>query len=244
MPLPVACRPLDLIPRRYNCRAGFTLIEMAVALFVITLLLGSLLAPLSQQVDQRKIAEAQKVLDQINDALMGFALSQTPPRLPCPDTNGDGIEEVSGSAACPSTASSTTGGTVPWVTLGVPATDPWGQRYQYRVNGMYASTITLGIDASVSGAGVIRVCSDNTCATLIANKVPAVAYSPGPNGATQPPASPDELENTTVAGHVNNDRTFVSRTFSSIPGAEFDDIVTYLSAPILLNRLVSAQKLP
>lgn len=252
MPLPVACRPVDLILKRHNRRAGFTLIEMAVALVVLALVLGALLAPLSAQVEQRKISEAQKTLDQINDALMGFALSQTPPRLPCPDTTGDGVEEVPGSAACPNAAngSASAGGNVPWATLGVPANDPWGQRYQYRVNSAFVATITL--TSAGSGGGIVRVCGENTCAAanMVATNVPAVVYSPGSNGATQPPTGADELENTTVVGHIKNDRTFVSRTFSSNPdivtnpGGEFDDVVTFVSSAILVNRLVAAQKLP
>lgn len=242
--------PVQSIAKQPDRHAGFTLVEMAAVLLIVALLLGALLTPLSQQIEQRKISEAQKILDQIGDALMGFALSQTPPRLPCPDVAGpggvgpaDGIEDPLGTAGCfDSNSTSSWGGNIPWVTLGVPATDPWGQRYQYRVNGAFVGAITL--TSAGSGAGVLRICSDATCATLVANNVPAVIYSSGSNGATQPPTSPDELENTSVAGHVNNDRTFVSRTYSSATGSEFDDIVVWLSSPILMSRLVTAQKLP
>jgi len=247
MPLP-ACPPriLRSRSRRINRHAGFTLIEMAVALVVVALLLGSLLAPLSSQVEQRKISEAQKILEQINDALMGFAMSQTPARLPCPDTNGDGLED-----ACPFTAGSSTEGNVPWQTLAVPAADPWGQRYQYRVNGAFTTTQAngppyLSLTTTPSGAcnppgspavGNIRICVDSACSSTLANGVPAIIYSRGPNG-TQPPTSADELENADI------DCLFVSRTFSSVTGTEFDDVVTWISAPVLYSRLVTAQKLP
>ncbi|MEO7727218.1 MAG: hypothetical protein ABIS45_08190, partial [Burkholderiales bacterium] len=79
---------------------------------------------------------------------------------------------------------------------------------------------------------------------MVTNNVPAVAYSSGPNGAQQPPTSSDELENVTLTAHAKFDRTFVSRTYSSVAGSEFDDIVTSLSSNILFSRLVSAQKLP
>src|SRR3990172_12353054 len=180
MPLPARPpRTLRSRSQRINCHAGFTLIEMAVALVVVALLLGSLPAPLSSQVEQRKISEAQKILEQINDALMGFAMSQTPARLPCPDTVGnDGLED-----ACPFTAGSSTEGNVPWQTLAVPAADPWGQRYQYRVNGAFTTTQAngppyLSLTTTPSGAcnppgspavGNIRICVDSACSSTLAN---------------------------------------------------------------------------
>ena len=48
---------------------GFTLIEMAVAVFIITLLLGSILVPLTTQVEQRQISDTQKALEEIKEAL-------------------------------------------------------------------------------------------------------------------------------------------------------------------------------
>jgi len=216
--------------------AGFTLIELAVTLFIVTLILASLLAPLGAQVDQRKNSEAQKALDQISEALLGYALSQTPPRLPCPDTNNDGIED----AGCPIAVNLSTEGNVPWVTLGTPPTDPWGQRYRYRVSGPYTDTaagFTLAVAPTLGTPGDLRVCATAACAATVATTVPAVIWSRGPNGA-QGAVGPDEVANN------NNDRDFVSRIYSTIAGDEFDDLVTWLSKPILLNRMVMAQKLP
>src|SRR6185295_584121 len=61
---------------------GFTLIEMAVAVFVIALLLGSILVPLTTQVEQRKISDTQRLLDETREALIGFAAANG--RLPRP----------------------------------------------------------------------------------------------------------------------------------------------------------------
>jgi hypothetical protein len=36
------------------------------------------------------------------------------------------------------------------------------------------------------------------------------------------------------------DRIFVSRVRSNVPGNEFDDMLTWIAAPALLNRLVVA----
>ncbi len=78
-----------LIQMRSN---GFTLIEMAVVLLIIGLLLGGVLAPLSTQIDNDRRKETSNTLKQISDALLGYAVANV--RLPCPDTNGDGLEDT------------------------------------------------------------------------------------------------------------------------------------------------------
>ena len=229
---------------------GFTLIELAISMFIITLIATVLLGPITAQVTQAKISQSKADLDQINESLIGYALSQSKPRLPCPDTNGDGLED-----ACPNIlATATTGGNIPWATLGVPATDPWGQRYQYRVNNAYTDTVAgFTLATTPTGAacnppggasGFIKVCSTATCvvpvtliSSVFANGVPAVTYSLGPNGPIAP-TSPDEIENT------DNDCLFISRTFSSFVGNEFDDLLVWVSPSVLLSRMVTAQKLP
>ena len=211
-------------------------------MFIITLIATVLLGPITAQVTQAKISQAKTDLDQINESLIGFALAQAKPRLPCPDTNGDGIED-----ACPNILpSAATGGNIPWATLGVAATDPWGQRYQYRVNNAYTdaaagftlTTAPTGVCAPPGGAsGVILICADAACAARLANGVPAVIFSRGPNGRAAP-TSPDEVENT------DNDCFFISRTYSNFVGSEFDDLLVWVSPSVLLSRMVTAQKLP
>ena len=62
-------------------------------------------------------------------------------------------------------------------------------------------------------------------------------YSLGPNGQAVP-ASPDEIEN------KDNDCLFVSHTYSSVAGVEFDDLLVWISPGVLMSRMVTAQKLP
>ena len=69
---------------------GFTLVELAISIFIIALLLGSILVPLATQVEQRQISETQKTIEEIKEALIGFALANS--YLPCPDSNG-GLDE-------------------------------------------------------------------------------------------------------------------------------------------------------
>ncbi|MEN8219656.1 MAG: prepilin-type N-terminal cleavage/methylation domain-containing protein, partial [Pseudomonadota bacterium] len=53
---------------------GFSLVEMAVVLFIISLLIGGLLIPLSAQMDQSRLKATQQDLKNIYQALLGFAL--------------------------------------------------------------------------------------------------------------------------------------------------------------------------
>lgn len=61
---------------------GFSLIEIAVVLVIISILLAVVAVPLASQVDQRKRAETAKQLDLAKDAIVGFAMANG--RLPCP----------------------------------------------------------------------------------------------------------------------------------------------------------------
>ncbi len=217
---------------------GFTLVEMAVVLVIVGLMLGGLLMPLSAQMDQSNLSKTRKDLDEIKEALIGYAMVNG--RLPCPDTDGNGTDD--GCSNTNSTVSS--GGNLPWVELGVQSADPWGRPYQYRVNNAFSTAFTLATTGS--GTGILRVCSDYSCGTLQANNIPAIIYSVGKNGGVQPPIGNDELENTALSTHAKFDRTFVSHEFapSTAPNGEFDDIVIWISPNILFNRMVAAGKLP
>lgn len=68
---------------------GFTLIEMAIVLVIVTLLIGGLAVPLSAQIQARRIAETRTEMNATRDALLGFAMSNvctiqctTPPAPP------------------------------------------------------------------------------------------------------------------------------------------------------------------
>jgi prepilin-type N-terminal cleavage/methylation domain-containing protein len=70
---------------------GFTLVELAVVVLVVGLLIGSLLVPLSTQVDQRNAADTQRRLEEAREALIGFAVANG--RFPCPASNTSNGQE-------------------------------------------------------------------------------------------------------------------------------------------------------
>lgn len=184
---------------------GFTLLELSIVLFIVALLVGGLLVPLGTQVDQRKISDTQKAMDEIKEALIGFAVANG--RLPCPDVTGDGLEDVrqAGDAAtegCHATNyTGTYQGFVPWATLGVAKVDAWGDRFRYEVaneftrkTGDATATIPPCTTSSTdpnsctlelvdTGNITVNTRDMNTKAIVpLASNVPAVILSFGKNG--------------------------------------------------------------
>lgn len=219
---------------------GFTLVEMAIVLVIVGLLLGGLLMPLAAQIEQRRISETQKALDEINQALLGFAIANK--SLPCPADPTLASGAAGAGQARAFAASACTGGNsgaLPWATLGVSETDAWGNRYTYRVTVGFADTVTFFTLSSL-GDSTIRVTSGGTS---VASAIPAVIVSHGKNGSgaynttgTQLAVSADADE----AENSNNDANFVSKT----PTATYDDLVAWVSPNILFNRMVAAGRLP
>lgn len=153
---------------------GFTLVELSVALVIVGLLLAAAMIPLSAQVDLRNIADTRRSLEQIKEAIIGFA--QANGRLPCPATgtiasgaSGAGVEAVS-SSAC-----SAAFGVLPWATLGVPETDAWGRRFSYAVAPAFAD------DNSKTTWATSYDLAPVTSPASLANQSPGCSPSPTPS---------------------------------------------------------------
>ena len=115
---------------------GFSLIEMAVALFVLALLIGSILVPLSTQVESRKYDDTQQALKQAREALLGYVAATG--RFPCPaSATSNGAEHffspggTANNGLCHSSITSAAGtlafvGFLPAATLGITPVDDNG----------------------------------------------------------------------------------------------------------------------
>ncbi len=133
------------MPDHYSGQRGFTLIELSVVLLVVGLLLGTLLMPIATQYRIRETREAQKQIEEVRQALIGFAQSQG--RLPCPDTDRDGLENGPGPGC------GNNNGFLPYASIGLPATDPWGRLYAYRVAAEFTNTVSPGVPCVGTGVG-------------------------------------------------------------------------------------------
>ncbi|MCW5624870.1 MAG: prepilin-type N-terminal cleavage/methylation domain-containing protein [Burkholderiales bacterium] len=100
---------------------GFSLVELAIGLVVAAVLLSSLLVPLLTQVDQRRVSETRRMLEESKEALIGFAIAYG--RLPCPATGTTGVESIGTVAAGDCTVWD---GFLPGTTLGLAFVDAQG----------------------------------------------------------------------------------------------------------------------
>ena len=235
---------------------GFTLVEMAMVLVIVGLLLGGMMPVLSAQMESRRINETRTSMEEIQGALAGFAIANG--RLPCPADPAIATGQAgAGAERTPPCTNSNSTGVLPWATLGVDETDAWGNRYTYRVSSDFADAIgsatygcTPGTVPTLStfalcSSGTLDVLSAAPAGTSVAIDVPAVIVSHGKNAAgahtlqgMQLPASGDADEQENSDGSTDNN--YVSHTTTP----NFDDQVVWLSNNILLNRMVTAGKLP
>ena len=193
---------------------GFTLIELAIVLVIVGLVLGGLLLPLAQKVQSRRLNEAEAQLREIKESLFGYAIANG--RLPCPASlASNGLEDRRNDDATKGSVdlqkegcrNGIYAGFLPWVTLGVPETDAWGNRFGYRVTNEFTRAkddatandlincvspppVALGTDPNtctldLTDAGALSVeTRDGSTKTKrnLSTLVPAVIISYGKNG--------------------------------------------------------------
>lgn len=251
-------------PAQHPISEGFTLTELTVVLVIVALLLGGVLVPLSAQLDIRNVNANRQAMAEIREALLGFALVNR--YFPCPalpslassNTSAGlaGPRNADGDCVHPDGVSPLEAGVLPWATLGVPETDPWGRRYGYRVTRAFSkSRLDSLFTLDSTGDMVIRPFADGTGGNArVAENVPVVVVSYGRNGngayTPQGTALPrgtdtDEMENqvlftTGVWADSPVVREFIKR---SAPTATYDDEVVWISPGVLFNRMVTAGRL-
>lgn len=254
-------------------KKGFSLVELAVVLFIVSLLIGGVMLTLSAREEQQARAETQRRLDAASDAVIGFALAYK--RLPCPAAGTTGDESLaSGTTATGGSCTSNFNGYLPAKTLGYQpvdtqgfAIDGWGNRIRYAV----ASAVV----ASTCSAGTPHWTS---VANLKANGVGCRPYdlviclsATGTNPGASPPscgASTNSVTNQETvafvvlstgkngsggaatgvdeAANTNGDAVFISREHGTIETATgvYDDMLVWVPAGVIYSKLISGGVLP
>lgn len=196
----------DRIKTQCFRHAGFTLVELAIVVALMSILLTLGIGAMTVQMDNAAIGATQKKQEIIKEALIAYL--RTYRRLPCPETTG-----LAGTSAAPTGREirSTPGdpaslcasyfGTLPWLDLGLPkdvAMDGHGNFFAYYVSSAQATTepdwTLTPVGATVPGFNVgnfgrfaIVESGQNTTVDAANNPVPAlfaavVLVSHGKNG--------------------------------------------------------------
>lgn len=247
-------------------QTGFTLVEIAIVLLVVSILLGYTVAMFPAQQNLKKYRQVDREMDEIVEHLIGFA--QVNGRLPCPDTsNGtgtiDGLEDQNaGTNGCEAFF-----GFLPGRTLGVQGVydaagsllDPWGSGYGYAVSDILDGTGTDRLLVTTNGIRAegmtnvtpdLFVCSDSNavgmdadCSTVsgadVAANIPAVVISMG-RDAELPATSNIQEENTDDFHDGTTDKVYISASQRD----DYDDEVRWISINLLFSRMIAAEQLP
>lgn len=225
---------------------GFSLLEMAIALVILSLMMGWLMTPLKVQYGLQKYQQTEQRLYTAQQALLGHALIYH--YLPCPDNDQppDGWENVLSNQSCASDE-----GVLPWQQLGIVATDAWGRYFRYRADSTFTHHSQWFSVSAAESASNIQVTSDTGAATSVPSRPAAIILSHGENGlggiqsvsgggayVMPAPSHVDEREN------ADGDLAFVDQAQQQTGTAVFDDRLIMLSPKVLIQQMVQAQRLP
>lgn len=155
-------------------QAGFSLLELAIALMVLMVLMVATVLVVQNQREYDRALNSAHHMENVQSALMTFV--KTNGFLPCPDTSGDGKENRTSVTpfACTSER-----GALPFLDLGLPSEDAWGQPLFYAVN------------TRADSSGVVDIADSNESASYFNNQnspnsffnVQTRPFGDGDNGA-------------------------------------------------------------
>lgn len=199
----------DKCKMRNRFRA-FTLIEMAIILVILGLLIGATMPLLFEMTKHRHYRSTQKDIEEIGEALAGYAGIHW--KLPPADTNGDGVGDAN-----------QTSGFFPYLDLGLGAVDSWRNRYYYDVNSRLLPTTTK-----------TTLCT--AISSIAAAEFPQLAFSSGGATSAQAFVVLSAGENSALNGG-NTPFPGDRRYGSYAPTDTFDDLVIAMDPNTLYARL-------
>ncbi len=248
---------------------GFTLVELAMVLFIVGLLLGGMLVPLSTRLEQQNRETTNTSLNEIKEVLLGYAVING--KLPCPDcpTSGtsagctatsadpakinDGIEDgvdISGNPVSIGSyvSCATTQGNLPWVTLGTTEFDAWSNHFRYHVTDDFADNVEgapVNVTPCSNPAADVSFCTTSTGDVDIEN-VSGTTVTTGVPALVVSFGSNGNVAPTTASEMDNQDgnQTYISNDYINTSGSEFNDMVMWISPNLLMNRMIVSGRLP
>ncbi len=257
-----------------TAQSGFTLVEIAIVLLIVTILLGYSVAmfPLQQELKQYRHVQAE--MDSVLEHLVAFA--QVNGRLPCPDTSTDidtsgntidGEEDRLGINACEAYF-----GFLPGRTLGINGKynaagaliDPWDSGYGYAISDFNAGfagnpDIDLVTPNGIRDEGIsnvkpdLYICDDSdelgddlNCTEVTGSEV---VGANGEVAAVVISLGKDSNIPATSNIQAENLDNFHDGTLDKVyifspRRDDYDDVVRWLSTNLLFSKMIEADQLP
>ena len=221
---------------RLQINRGFTLVELAVVLAIISVVMGMGLRMANAMLENMAASDTRAKQANIKTALIAYL--RTNRRLPCPASTAavpSGSEE---SAPCPDSF-----GVVPWITLGLSrdaALDGWGNFISYKVQPSWMALSTLDMNQVSTPTLAISV---QEAGASITQYAVVVLISHGSNGYGAASAKVSGRASTTGATTEEITNAAAGTTYALRPAAAnvaaFDDVVSYLLQQDILAPLAN-----
>ncbi|MDZ4141164.1 MAG: type II secretion system protein [Methylotenera sp.] len=229
---------------------GFTLVEMAIVLVIMGVMLGGLVVSLSAQMDIRNYNETKQKIATIKEGLLGFVVSNR--RLPCPDTDGDGVENLAAPlivndvpAAPQSTqtfACTNLEGLLPFQTLDADRMDSWSNQFSYRVAPAFSTRAIVwsanGATGNIVGDTYFTLSSSGNITVQTRGDNPATA------GITEGKFISNLTSNAAavIISHGKNGFGATSYTgvpMAAVPAVDVDETLNVTAGTTKLSRLIA-----
>lgn len=266
MKLPPKSNILVSPPILKNKNTGFTLVELAVVLFLVGLMATLGLTALNAQMTMTSYSSTKKKQELIKDALIAYLGKNK--RLPCPATTNDGLEKRDNTVTAGNLNCTAVYGVLPYATLDLPknvALDGWESFFSYAVTPNW--TLTYSSATPVAGGTTTNIPANsfsvgNAGAFVIKDRLPdastpsittnAVVFviSHGKNGLgalslkgtrkVSPPSGSDELTNVPASPWTAPSAFFNREHSETAIGTygSFDDLAIWLSPNDLVYPLI------
>lgn len=194
----------------FNAR-GFTLLEIAVVMIIIGILTGGGVSLMKILTERKARNETIDYLRQARAALINYHVVQG--RLPCADTDSDGIENAGATV-----------GFLPYLDLRIPPTDTYKRPLRYEVNAnliLDRATSCSALDAGLTARPAV-VDADGAGTAF---NVAALLASGGPMDADNNGSAFDALN---AGTHQGNNNSGTPNYLRHPPVTSFDDLTAYI----------------
>lgn len=199
----------------------------ALIVLMVVFILGSAyfllnrLNLMTDAIQQTKLTTQR--LNQVREALLGYAVMHG--RLPCPDTDTtpDGTQN---GPACTGQE-----GVIPWVDLGIAYQDGWGRYIRYRADDNFS--VAVPPDPNTDNAMTVK---NLTGTSITTEEVTAVIFSCGVDGIPNNANDKNGVDNTS-ATCIDTGAGDTTSYIQDVSQTGFDDVLIFIPKSQLQARM-------